>query len=111
MNRLIHGDVGSGKTVVALFASFVAYKNGFQIAFMSPTEILAEQTYRNAQNILNDLGINIALLTSSTKKKEKEKSLRGFLMEQSVYVFGTHSLIEEDVQFRKLGLVIVERTT
>jgi len=108
MNRLLHGDVGSGKTVVAFFASFIAYKNGFQTALMSPTEILAEQTYKNALNLFKDYPIKIALLTSSTKKKEKENILKDLLEGSIDLIIGTHALIEENVQFKNLGLVIVD---
>jgi len=108
MNRLIHGDVGSGKTVVALFASYVAYKNGFQSAIMSPTEILAEQTFENALNIFKNLNMNIALLTSSTKRKEKLKILDDLQNGNIDLIIGTHALIEEDVLFKKLGLVVVD---
>jgi len=74
MNRLLHGDVGSGKTVVALFSMFIAFKNHFQSVMMSPTEILAEQTFKNALGVFKDVPVNIALLTASTRQKRERKN-------------------------------------
>jgi len=108
MNRLLHGDVGSGKTVVALFAIFVTVKNNFQAAMMSPTEILALQTYKNALSIFKDTPIKIALITSSTGKKERNRILDALLNNEIHAVFGTHALLEEDVRFANLGLVVVD---
>ncbi len=108
MNRLLHGDVGSGKTVVALFSMFIAFKNHFQSVMMSPTEILAEQTFKNALGVFKDVPVNIALLTASTSKKEKEKIKEGLMNAKIDAVFGTHALIEESVQFSQLGLTIVD---
>ena len=108
MNRLLHGDVGSGKTVVAFFSMFVSFKNHFQSVMMSPTEILAEQTYNNALVIFKHIPINVALLTASTSKKEKDNIKKALLSGEIVAVFGTHALLEESVQFANLGLAIVD---
>ncbi|BAL80897.1 ATP-dependent DNA helicase RecG [Caldisericum exile] len=108
MNRLLHGDVGSGKTIVALFSMFISYKNGFQSAMMSPTEILAEQTYKTAESLFKGTPIRIALLTSSTKNSARKKILQGLINHDIDVIFGTHALIEEGVQFKKLGLVVVD---
>jgi ATP-dependent DNA helicase RecG len=108
MNRLLHGDVGSGKTVVALFSMFIAYKNGFQSAMMSPTEILAEQTFNTASNIFSKTQIKLALLTSSTKAVDRRKILEDLKNGAINMIFGTHALIEESVVFKKLGLVVVD---
>jgi len=108
MNRLLQGDVGSGKTLVALMAMLMAIDNGFQAALMAPTEILANQHYDTIKELLGDLGVNIALLTGSTTKKKRE-----FLHEQLRngelnILIGTHALIEENVQFKNLGFVVID---
>ncbi len=108
MNRLIQGDVGCGKTLVAFITALMMIENNYQVAFMAPTEILAEQHFRNLKNLAKDLDITIAIITGSTKKKEKE------LIKQDLYsgkidiVIGTHALIEEDVKFKNLGLNIID---
>jgi len=108
MNRLIQGDVGSGKTIVAVMAIYVAAKNGYQSAFMVPTEILAEQHYRNVRQLFDDLGISVRLLTGSTKKKEKEE-IKALSKEGKIDVLiGTHAILEDDTEFYKLGLVITD---
>ena len=108
MNRLLQGDVGSGKTIVALMAALVAMENGFQVAFMAPTEILAEQHYLNIRRLLESSRFRVALLTGSTparKRREMQAELGG----GSVHlVVGTHALVEADVGFRDLGLVIID---
>ncbi len=108
MNRLIQGDVGSGKTVVAVAASLVAVDNGYQVAFMAPTEILAEQHYRNIREMTKGLSVNVALLTSSTPRGEKEIILRGLLSGAVNIVVGTHALIQERVNFKALGLAVID---
>lgn len=108
MNRLLHGDVGSGKTVVSLFSMFLSKKNKLQSAMMSPTEILAQQTFSVARSILKDCGLSIELLTSSTTKRERDKIIKGLIDGSIDAIFGTHALIEEDVQFKDLGMVIVD---
>jgi ATP-dependent DNA helicase RecG len=108
MNRLIQGDVGSGKTIVAVMALYLAAKNGYQSAFMVPTEILAEQHYRSVSSLFESLGINVRLLTGSTKKKEKEE-IKSLLIEGKVdVVIGTHAILEDDTEFSRLGLVITD---
>lgn len=108
MNRLIQGDVGSGKTVVAEMALYKAVKSGFQGAFMVPTEILAEQHFRSMEPLFSELGISVKLLTGSMKKREKEE-VKKLIMEGSTdVVIGTHAVIEDDMVFNKLGLVITD---
>ncbi|MBA3297689.1 MAG: ATP-dependent DNA helicase RecG [Acidobacteria bacterium] len=108
MNRLLQGDVGSGKTIVALMAALVAMENGFQVAFMAPTEILAEQHYLNIRRLLESSRFRVALLTGSTparKRREMQAELGGGSLH---LVVGTHALVEADVGFRDLGLVIID---
>jgi ATP-dependent DNA helicase RecG len=108
MNRLVQGDVGCGKTVVALMAAFVAVENGYQACLMAPTEILAEQHFRNIVALAGPLGITVVLLTGSLKKKAKESVLADISSGASQIVIGTHALIEEGVLFNKLGLAIID---
>lgn len=108
MHRLLQGDVGSGKTVIAALAAILAYDNGYQTAFMVPTEILAEQHYNRLKKIFEPLGIRIALLTSSTPKKEKTYIYLDLAEGKLPIVIGTHALIQEEVTFKKLGLVIID---
>ena len=108
MNRLLQGDVGSGKTVVALAAVYAAIKNGYQAAFMAPTEILAEQHFMNLEGFLLRLGTKSALLVSGTSKNERTKILKGLAGGDIKFIIGTHALIEEDVKFNKLGFVIID---
>ncbi|MGC8930746.1 MAG: ATP-dependent DNA helicase RecG [Dictyoglomus sp.] len=108
MHRLLQGDVGSGKTVIAALATILAYDNGYQTAFMVPTEILAEQHYNRLKNIFEPFGIKIALLTSSTPKKEKTYIYLDLAEGKLPVVIGTHALIQEEVTFKKLGLVIID---
>jgi ATP-dependent DNA helicase RecG len=108
MNRLLQGDVGSGKTIVALMAALVAMENGMQVAFMAPTEILAEQHYINIRRLLEASRFRIALLTGSTPAK-KRRELQAELAGGSLHlVVGTHALVEEGVGFRELGLVVID---
>ena len=108
MNRLLQGDVGSGKTIVALMAAIVAMENGFQVAFMAPTEILAEQHYINIRRLLESSRFRVALLTGATPAK-KRREMHAELSGGSLHlVIGTHALVEEDVGFRELGLVIID---
>lgn len=108
MNRLIQGDVGSGKTVVAAAISYCCYKNNMQSCIMVPTEILAEQHYNTFINIFSKLGLNIALLTGSTTQKQK-KRIKSYI-ESGIYdiIIGTHALIQDDFYFKRLGLVITD---
>ncbi len=108
MNRLIQGDVGCGKTVVALMAALQAAEAGAQAAIMAPTEILAEQHYLNVKKYLAPLGIKVALLTGSVKKKDRERTLKELSDGEAQLVVGTHSLIQEGVVFNDLGLVVVD---
>jgi ATP-dependent DNA helicase RecG len=108
MNRLLHGDVGSGKTIVALFTAFVAFKNGYQTAMMSPTEILAQQTFKVAEKLFKKAKVNVALLTSGLKGKKRGEFLKDLKKGKINLVIGTHALIENDVEFKNLGLVIVD---
>lgn len=108
MNRLLQGDVGSGKTVVALIALFNVLENGYQAAFMAPTEILAKQHYIEAEKLLAPFGIEVKLLTGSTKKKEREEILVKLSRGEPLLMVGTHALIEEKVEFKNLGMIITD---
>jgi ATP-dependent DNA helicase RecG len=108
MQRLLQGDVGSGKTVVAALAATQAIDSGFQAVLMAPTEILAEQHFRKIAMWMEPLGVNVAWLTGSLKKKEKTEAQQRIESGQAQLVIGTHALIQEGVEFAKLGLVIVD---
>ncbi len=108
MNRLIQGDVGSGKTIVAFLAAYMNYLSQSQTALMVPTEILAIQHYQNAKKIFQQEKINIALLTSSTPKSEKEKISQKLSAGEIHFIIGTHSLIQENIYFHHLGLIITD---
>lgn len=108
MTRLLQGDVGSGKTVVAAAAAVKAVANGSQVAFMAPTEILAEQHFRSLQAFFAELDISVALLTGSLTAKARAETLSWLSTGKASVVVGTHALIQEDVQFKSLGLVIVD---
>jgi ATP-dependent DNA helicase RecG len=108
MNRLLQGDVGSGKTVVALLALLRAVENGFQGALMAPTEILAEQHARTIGWLLGDAPVQAALLTSSVGGKTRQRTLAGLAEGSIDLVIGTHALIQEGVGFRRLGLAIID---
>ncbi|MBU0486279.1 MAG: ATP-dependent DNA helicase RecG, partial [Proteobacteria bacterium] len=108
MNRLLEGDVGSGKTVVALYAILLTVKNGYQASIMAPTEILARQHYMTMSEILMPLGINIRLLISGIPK-DKKAEIKDEIRNGAVdVVIGTHALIQEDVRFKVLGLIVVD---
>jgi ATP-dependent DNA helicase RecG len=108
MNRLVQGDVGSGKTVVAVAAMMHALDNGFQSAFMAPTEILAEQHYANLQKYLDPLGVETQLLIGSQTKTEREAALEAIATGRAPVAVGTHALIQEGVAFEDLGMAIVD---
>ena len=108
MNRLIQGDVGSGKTIVALIAIFNVIKNGYQCAFMAPTEILASQHFEEAKKVFKDFNIEIELLTGSTTLKEKQRIKERIKTSEPILVIGTHALFQDDVEFRKLGLIVTD---
>ena len=108
MNRLLQGDVGSGKTLVALMCMLLALDNDYQAAIMAPTEILAAQHFETISHLVEPLGIKCALLTGSTRKKQRE-TIHSDLLDGSLQIIiGTHALLEDVVQFRNLGLVIID---
>lgn len=108
MNRLVQGDVGSGKTILAFLALYLAFASGHQGAMMVPTEILAEQHYRAAQELLAPLGLHVVLLTGSQKEKERKQVLAQLASGEAHAVIGTHALIEGFVEFRSLSVVITD---
>ena len=108
VNRLIQGDVGSGKTVVAMVMLIYMAENGYQGALMAPTEILANQHYLGIKERLEKIGLRVELLTSSIKGKKKNEILDGIANGDIDIVIGTHSLIEDDVIFKKLGLIVID---
>jgi len=108
MNRLLQGDVGSGKTMIALLSMLIAADNGYQSCMMAPTEILAQQHYAGLSELLKDMPIEVALLTGSTKTAERRRILQGLLDDTIHFVVGTHAIIEEVVQFKNLGLAVID---
>jgi ATP-dependent DNA helicase RecG len=108
MRRLLQGDVGSGKTIVAFEAAIIAIENGYQVALMAPTEILAQQHYWNARRILENAGYRIVLLTGSLEQDRKREIRRHIAQGNAHLIIGTHALLEETVEFAKIGLVIVD---
>lgn len=108
MHRLVQGDVGSGKTIVALMSALVAVENGYQVAIMAPTEILAEQHWHNIHGWCEKLGIIVVLLTSGTKGKARNEALGAVADGTASIVIGTHAVIQEKVEFFRLGLGIVD---
>ncbi|MBO5711071.1 MAG: ATP-dependent DNA helicase RecG [Rikenellaceae bacterium] len=108
MNRLLQGDVGSGKTMVALMTMLIAIDNGFQCSLMAPTEILATQHYNSIREQLGDVNVRVALLTGSTKTKERQDILQRLADGQIDILIGTHALIEEAVQYKNLGYVVID---
>ena len=108
MRRLLQGDVGSGKTIVAFEAAIIAIENGYQVALMAPTEILATQHYLSARRILENAGYRIVLLTGSLEQERKREIRRHVSQGNAHLVIGTHALLEEKVEFEKPGLVIVD---
>ena len=108
MNRLVQGDVGSGKTIVAFLAMFAAMENGYQTALMAPTEILAEQHFRNAKKIFDETGYRVELLIGSTKAAEKRKILADLAAGEIHALIGTHAVIQDGVAFDRLGLAVID---
>lgn len=108
MNRLLQGDVGSGKTIVAVMAMLMAVNNGFQAAIMAPTEILAQQHFESITEALQGLSINVALLTGSVKGATRKQLLRALKAGALHILVGTHALLEDPVQFQNLGLVVID---
>ncbi|MBQ5879858.1 MAG: ATP-dependent DNA helicase RecG [Alistipes sp.] len=108
MNRLLQGDVGSGKTLVALMSMLLAVDNGFQACLMAPTEILARQHYATITRMLGDLPVRVGILTGSSKTKERRTALEGIASGEINLLIGTHALIEDRVQFQNLGFVVID---
>jgi len=108
MNRLLQGDVGSGKTLVALMTMLLAMDNGFQSCLMAPTEILAQQHFQSISKFLNGMNIKVGLLTGSTKASERKEIHEALQSGQMQIIIGTHALIEDTVMFDKLGLVVID---
>ncbi len=108
MNRLLQGDVGAGKTIVAVLAALVAMENGLQVAFMAPTEILAEQHFRVIRRLLAGSRFNVALLSGSTRAAGRRETLAGLADGTADLAVGTHALVQQAVTFKALGLVIVD---
>ena len=108
MNRLLQGDVGSGKTLVALMIMLIAADNGYQSCLMAPTEILAAQHCDSIAGLLKDLHVRVDLLTGSTKKRRRDEIFNGLKEGKTDILIGTHALIEDNVKFRNLGLVIID---
>ena len=108
MNRLVQGDVGSGKTIVAAIAMYIAVQNGYQAAMMAPTTILANQHFDELSKYFNKLGITTEIITSSTTKKNKKIICERLKNKEIDVIIGTHSLIEDDIEFSNLGLVITD---
>jgi ATP-dependent DNA helicase RecG len=108
MNRLLQGDVGSGKTIVALLTMLLAADNGYQSCLMAPTEILAQQHFNSISNLLKEMKVEVKLLTGSTKKAQREQIHTGLQSGEVQMIVGTHALIEDTVQFKNLGLSIVD---
>lgn len=108
MNRLVQGDVGSGKTLVALMSMLLAIDNGFQSCLMAPTEILARQHFQTFKELLNDLELKIEILTGSSTTKERKRIHASLLSGETNILIGTHALIENAVQFQNIGLVVID---
>ena len=108
MNRLLQGDVGSGKTMVALMSMLLAVDNGFQACMMAPTEILARQHFATVTRMLDGLPVRVSILTGSSKAKERRAALEGIASGEVQLLIGTHALIEDKVQFRNLGFVVID---
>lgn len=108
MNRLLQGDVGSGKTIVAVFSMLIAIENGYQCAFMCPTELLAEQHYKTISDFVKQLDIKVTLLIGGQKKKLRDEILYDIKEGKTNIIIGTHALIQEKVDFKNLGFVVID---
>ena len=108
MNRLLQGDVGSGKTLVAVMSTLIALDNGYQACIIAPTEILASQHYATVSEMLSKIGVNVALLTGSTKKSEREIIHEQLISGKLNILIGTHAVLEDTVNFHNLGLVVID---
>ncbi|MFZ1320085.1 MAG: ATP-dependent DNA helicase RecG [Ignavibacteria bacterium] len=108
MNRLLQGDVDSGKTIVAVYSILIAIENGYQAAFMCPTELLAEQHYKTISELLKPLDINVCLLVGGQKKKLRAEILEGISSGKTNLIIGTHALIQETVEYKNIGFVVID---
>lgn len=108
MNRLLQGDVGSGKTMVAVLSALIAYGNGYQSCIMAPTEVLARQHFANIRKYLSGTGVEITILTGTTKASERKTLLADLASGKTGIIVGTHALIEDNVVFKRLGLAIID---
>ena len=108
MNRLLQGDVGSGKTIVSVIAMYINYLSGYESALMAPTEILAIQHYNNISKMLSHYGVNVGLLTGKVKAKEKKEIIKKLKNKEIDIIIGTHALFSDDVEYNNLGLVITD---
>ncbi len=108
MNRLLQGDVGSGKTLVALLCMLIAIDNGFQASIIAPTEILAQQHYNSIKNFLKDMPVNVNLLTGSSKQKDRKILLNALSEGETHILIGTHAILEDNVVFKNLGLAVID---
>jgi ATP-dependent DNA helicase RecG len=108
MNRLLQGDVGSGKTIVAIMCMLMALDNGYQACLMAPTEILAFQHYESVSAMLHPMGIHVGLLTGSAKSSHRRKTIQELEQGSLQIIVGTHALIEDVVQFKSLGIAIID---
>ena len=108
MNRLLQGDVGSGKTLVALMSMLIALDNGFQACMMAPTEILAAQHYETIRKFLFGMNVRVELLMGSVKGKKREKILKDLLTGDIQILIGTHAVLEDTVGFSSLGMVVID---
>lgn len=108
MNRLLQGDVGSGKTLVALMSMLIALDNGYQACMMAPTEILAAQHYETIRKFLFGMDVRVELLMGSVKGKKREKILKDLLTGDVQILIGTHAVLEDTVGFSSLGMVIID---
>jgi ATP-dependent DNA helicase RecG len=108
MNRLLQGDVGAGKTIVAAVAILAAIQSGYQTALMAPTEVLASQHYRKLSELFEPLGLSATLLTGSTKTKTRQEIVNKLKLGKIPLLIGTHALIQDAVSFNKLGLVAID---
>ncbi len=108
MHRLVQGDVGSGKTIVALLSALIAIDNGYQVAMMAPTEILAEQHYNQCQKFITPLGLKCTLVLGKHGTRERKETRASIASGEINLIVGTHAVLEDDVEFKKLGLIIID---
>ena len=108
MNRLLQGDVGSGKTLVALMSMLLAVDNGYQACMMAPTEIPARQHVATIRRMLDGMPVRVAILTGASKARERREALEGIASGEVDILIGTHALIEDRVQFANLGFVVID---